>query len=334
MKILGNVLIVLVLLSCLGACEVAMAEMITIVDGSGQSVNVSVHVERIVSMGSYNSGLVYALGAGDGIVGRDSYSNFPASLKDVPVVAGSAASPDLEAILNTNSDLVIADGMLSDDNRKQIEDAGIPVIVVSSLDPITMVTVVEDLGLLLDKEDRANEIISFIEKYQEIIDERVADLEETNKPAVFYEWSQPYKSMGEGTTFDNLSDAAGGINVVADQPIKSPTMDPEWLVEIDPDIIVRSVSAKTDENLTENMVQTRNEILSRPELIDVRAIKDGRVYTMGSYVTYGIGSIIGELYLAKWFHPDLFEDIDPDAVHRELLEKFFDGEQWEKGVYP
>ena len=337
-KVLSGLFITLMLLSFLGACddttEKVNSKTVTIIDDRGQSVNIPVPVERIVSMGQYWSELICALGAGDSIVGRCSYSNFPASLMDVPVVAVSSYNPDLEAIAKIKPDLVVADGMLSNDNRKEMEAAGIPVIVYSSLDPKTVGTVVGDLGTLLDKEDRANEIISFIKKYQDVIDERVAGLDETDKPEVFYEWSKEYYSMGKGTNFDNLSVAVGGINVVADQSVKYPTIDPEWLVEIDPDIIVRSVSAQTDENLTEKMVQTRIEILSRPELKDVTAIKDGRVYTMGAHVTYGIRSIIGELYLAKWFHPDLFEDIDPDAVHRELLEKFFGGEPWEKGVCP
>ena len=337
-KVLCGLFIAFMLLSFLGACEDATEKVnsktVTIIDDRGQSVNVSVPVERIVSMGQYWSELIYALGAGNRIVGRCSYLNFPASLKDVPVVAGSSFDPDLEAIININPDLVIADGMLSNDNRKEIEAAGIPVIVESALGPKTVGTVVKDLGILFDKEDRANEIISFIKRYQDVIDERVAGLKKEDKPAVFFEWSKPYYSMGNGTNFDNLSVAVGGINVVADQPVKYPTMDPEWLVERDPDVIVRSVSIKTDENLTEKMMQTRNEILSRPELRDVKAIEDGRVYTMGSHVVYGISSIIGELYLAKWFHPDLFEDIDPEEVHRELLHEFFGQELDGVYVYP
>ncbi len=43
---------------------------------------------------------------------------------------------------------------------------------------------------------------------------------------------------------------------------------------------------------------------------------------------------IGCLYFAKWFHPDLFEDIDPEAVHREMLQKFFDVELEGVYVYP
>ena len=81
-------------------------------------------------------------------------------------------------------------------------------------------------------------------------------------------------------------------------------------------------------------METRNEIISRPELSDVVAIKEDHVYVLGAPISSGIRSLVGELYLAKWFHPDLFEDIDPEDVHRELLDKFFDQELEEVYVYP
>ncbi len=337
-KILSGLFIALMLLSFLGACENATEKVngniVTIVDGKGQSVNVSIPVERIASISSRASEIVYALGAGDSIVGRDSYSFFPPALQDVQVVAESSYKPNIELIHKLKPDLVIADSMLSGDDRKKMESAGIPVIIETSWDSTTVATPVRHIGLLLDKVDRAEEIIGFIEGYQGTVKERISSLEEKDKPEVFFEWSKPYYSMGNGTLFHNLTVAAGGINIVADQPVKYPTMDPEWLVEIDPDIIVRYVSNTAKENLTENMVDMRNEIVSRPELADLKAIKDGRVYILGNPIASGIRSVVGDLYLAKWFHSDLFKDIDPEAVHRELLDKFFGQELDGVYVYP
>ena len=330
-KLIGGVLIALMLLSFLGACEDAKAGTITIVDGKGQSVDVSIPVERIASISARASEIVCAVGAGDKIVGRDSYSFFPPSIENVSVVAESSYKPNIELIHKLEPDLVIADSMLSDDNRKKIESAGIPVIVETSWDSTTVATPVRHIGALLDNAGRAEEIIGFIKKYQDIVKERTAGLKEEDKPEVFFEFINPYHSMGNGTLFHNLTVAAGGINIVADEPVKYPTMDPEWLVKRDPDIIIRYDYATAKGNLTDNMMKTRDEILSRPELSDVKAIKDGRVYILGNPVASGIRSIVGDLYLAKWFHPDLFKDIDPEAVHRELLQKFF-GEELD-GVY-
>ncbi|HOI70229.1 MAG TPA: ABC transporter substrate-binding protein [Methanothrix sp.] len=288
---------------------------------------------RIVSITSRTSEIICALGAGDRIVGRDSYSIVPSSLEDVPVVAGSSYTPNVELILELEPDLVIDDSMLSDDYRQRIEDAGIPVIVETSWDPATVDGVVSHLGIVLDEEDRAGEIIGFIEQYHDIVEERCADLKEEEKPAVFFEWSQPYHSGASGTLFHNLTVASGGINVVADETAKYPTVSPEWLAERDPDIILRLVSS-TEDLTEEMMVEARDEILSRPGLISVKAVEDDRAYILSSPVTTGVRSIIGELYLAKWFHPDHFEDIDPEEVHEELVQQFFGQELEGVYVYP
>jgi len=336
-KLLGYLLIALMLLSCLGACEDAKAnaKTVTIVDSTGHSVNVSLPVDRMVCISSRASEIVYALGDGDKIVGRDSYSFFPKSLERVPVVAGSSYNPDVEAILKINPDMVVADSMLSDDNRKKIEAGDIPVIVETALDPTTLAVFVNHLGIVLDKEARADEIISFIDKYQHIIKERTASLKAEDKPKVYFEFAQPYNTAASGTLFHNLTTAAGGINIAADEPIQYPVVDAEWVIKKNPDIIFGYATADTaEENLTNKMKEVRDEILARPALSDVKAIKDGRVYILGDPVAWGIRSIVGELYLAKWFYPDLFKDIDPNAVLGEIHQKFFGGEPIEKSVYP
>ncbi len=322
-------------LSLTGSGEEATApsETVTIVDSTGQSVDVSRPVERVVSITSPASEIICALGVGDRIVGRSSYSIFPPSLEDVPVVGKSSYTPNIELILELEPDVVIADTMLSDDCRERIEDAGIPVIVETSSDPMRVTTVVMNLGVVLDKEERAEEIIGFIEQYQDIIEERTVGLEPEDKPAVFFEWYRPYYTASSGTPFHNIITAAGGINIASEESVRYPTVSPEWLFERDPDIIIRSVYAT--ENVTEEMLEeARDEILSRPGLSNVKAVKDDRVHILSGPVKSGVRSVVGELYLAKWFHPDLFEDIDPEDVHRDLVQEFYGLELEGVYVYP
>jgi len=79
---------------------------------------------------------------------------------------------------------------------------------------------------------------------------------------------------------------------------------------------------------------SRDEVLSRSGLSEVNAIKDGRVYVIENMVINGIRYPVGLLYLAKWFHPDLFEDVDPVAVHEQLVQEFFGIEIEEVFAYP
>ena len=306
------------------------SETATIVDSRGQSVDISCPGERIVSITLAASEVICALDAGHRIVGRDSYSLVAPHLGDVPVVAGSSASPNVELIPEIDPDVMIADTMLPDDHCERIEEADIPVIVESAWDVTTAIKIVRNFGMMLDKYERADEIMGLIEQYQCIVEERIALLEEeVDKPAVY----RPYFTSSSKTPLDNLVTVAGGINIAHEESARYPTVSPEWLVERDPVMIISIISAAED--ITEEMMEeARNEMLSRQGLSSVKAVEDDRVYVLSSPIRSGVPSIVGELYLAKWFHPELFQDINLEKVHEELIQEFFGQELEGVYVYP
>jgi iron complex transport system substrate-binding protein len=188
--------------------------------------------------------------------------------------------------------------------------------------------------LILGKEERAEELADFIEHYQTIIVERVSGLEEEDKPIVLCEWGSAWKVATPGTSFGNKITAAGGISIAADEtPGQYVVVSSEWVAERNPDIIVFQAFGKIPPTTAE-MEEMRDEILSRPGLSDVAAVKDCRVYIIASGIVGGAPSIISDLYFAKWFHPNLFEDIDPEEVHEELVQEFFGLELEGVYVYP
>ncbi len=306
--------------------------IITITDGKDKSVEVACPVDKVISITSGASEIICALGAEEKIVGRDSYSVFPASLKKVPVMAESSYTPNPELIIESNPDVVVADSMLQDDMREKLEAAGIPVLIYSTSEPEKLPSIIEDLGTILGKKERAQQMIDFSNKYYQIIEERIAKIAEEDKPHVYYEWSKPYFSVSaKGPSHKRIVDA-GGINIAADEPVPSPTLTPEWLAEKDPEIIVRMGSR--DEDTVEQMKELRQEVMSRPGLIKTKAVHTDKVYVMKWGVGLGVRSVVGSLYFAKWFHPEIFADIDPKAVHKELLKKFYNLELEETYVYP
>lgn len=297
---------------------------VTVTDYTDRSVTVTLPVESIVSLSSSGSEIVCALNAGDKIVGRGSSSLFPPYLEEVEIVGKSSRSPDLELIVELDPDLVIADTMLREDDRKNLENAGIPVLEESFVDPPRVVEVARHLGTLLDEEEQAEELIDFLEGYQNLIEENVADLDLDEKPKVFLEREWVYHTTSAGTSSHNLVVFTGGKNIASEEEIEYPTVSPEWVVESDPDVIVKLTWATTGELSTkEELEEVRDEIVSRPELANVDAVKDGRVYVLNSKANSGVRSIIGELYLAKWFHPEMFEEVNPKEVHRDMIQRFY-----------
>ena len=342
-KIILAGLAICVLLSMMAGCGTptpplsATGETVTIIDFDGRYMEIPVPVEHIVSINSGMSALICAFGDGDKIVGRDSYSTFPTYLKDVFVVGQSSAYPNIELILEQKPDIVVADTMFNEDQREKLEAAGIPVIIDSTGGADRIIPIIKNFGLLLGKKEKAEEITDFIEYYRGIVSQRLAAhmLEGGTLPLVFFERRHAYNSTNAQTSFHKTLAEAGGINIAAAEPVSSPKLSAEWVLERNPEVIINRISGDSSAG---EMAEIRDEIMMRPGLEDVKAVKDGRVYIIKADVFLTFRYPVGLLYYAKWFHPELFQDIDPEAVHQELIEKFFGKDQWqnlkEKFAFP
>ena len=300
-------------------------ETVTIIDALGVAVEVEVPVERIISLASDLSEIICALGSENKIVGRDATSIFPPSILEKPVVGESSYNPNLEVLLELDPDLVVSDSMLTEETRQKIEGAGVPVFISTTgeLDPRSTVTainftgqLVRKFGLILGEEEKANEIVDYMESYEDLVNERIKNLTPSEKPLVYYEWYTSWYSCVTASVTH-----AGGINIAAEEPVSFPTLSPEYVVEKDPDVIIRMISSP--EHDVVDFETMREEILNRPGLSEVKAVKEGRVYVYDYVVRTGMRIPAGLLYWAKWFNPGLFEDIDPAAIHEELIQEFF-----------
>jgi len=110
--------------------------------------------------------MVYTLGSGDKIVGiagmlsTEVQEVLPNWILDLNKCGDRDSSPNIEVIMELEPDLVLASQRLSDPHRKQLEDAGIPVIE-DSLTGTRRNQYITNLGLILNKQDRANSIINY-----------------------------------------------------------------------------------------------------------------------------------------------------------------------------
>jgi len=305
---------------------------VTIIDERGKYVEVSCPVEKIVILSPTDQEIVCAFGDGDKIVGHCSLYNFPSYMKEKPVIASSPSRPNIELLLEQKPDLVIFDTHILKKSElvKKIEDAGVPVIVHRP-HPENMPTIIRNIGLILDKKEKAEEIIKYIESYLNLIEERVGKLKPEEKPSVYIEasWAEYKTPTGTSPTGYKIA-FAGGKNIAAEEPGSWVQLSPECVVEKNPDIIIMPVTAKG--KMMEEMKKRRDGIMSRPELKEVKAVKEGKVYIIIWDILCRLRYPAGLLYLAKWFYPDLFQDIDPAAVHEELITKFYGAEEWQKAV--
>jgi iron complex transport system substrate-binding protein len=158
-----------------------------------------------------------------------------------------------------------------------------------------------------------------------LIQDKVKDIPESERPKVYLELGDtPYQTTGNKGAWHITLEMAGGRDLFGDIDEEYFVADPEEVVKRNPDIFVKKEYPEGgyDSNNLSEMIPERNELLNRTELANVKAIRNGRVFLIDSSVFANPKFVIGIAYMAKWFYPDLFKDIDPQAFHKEYLERF------------
>jgi iron complex transport system substrate-binding protein len=283
-------------------------------------VNVTLPVNRIACINNGFTEIIFALGCGDKIVGRDVYSTYPSAVENITVFY-SASGLSLETLTELEVDLVIADSRVSNETRAQIESTlGVPVIIDNPSDSNRVESLVLSLGIILDKEDRAESLLNYMDNINNLVATRLSTLNESDKPLVYYEWSKAWFSCSSLGLPHIMITEAGGINLAANQTVTYPTLSSEYVIECNPDVVIRIITSTTH-NQTD-FITMRDSIMTRTGLSETSVATQGRIYVMEGLLRTGIRNPIGLLVIAKCFHPTLFADINPEAMQDEMFITF------------
>ena len=318
---------------------------LTIVDTADRIVTVNKPVEHTAVFNSNIAESMRALDAKDKIAGIakpvDEMQVYFPEISKLPTV-GDWMTPDIEAMLSLDGgppDVVFA--YVSWPTPDLLEDklAGTDVTVIrlEFYKAEILTEEMELLGYIFGQREEADEYISFHDEYVDIIKERVAEIPEDDKPTVYLEISD-YKAVTGDAGGHQLCVMPGGINVFADLGGGGyVTIDPEDVIAADPDVILRQtyVDSGYDEDDPTEIIALRDSILNRMVLSEVTAVTNGDVFVISNEFAFGPDSVASLACIAKWFHPDLFEDLDPHAIHQEYLTEFqgLDYDLDEHGVF-
>jgi iron complex transport system substrate-binding protein len=220
----------------------------TVVDNQGTPVTVT-DTSRILALDLYGSlsRIVFELGLGDSVVGRDVSSDFE-EISDRPLVTQNGHDLNAEAILNLAPTMIITDSSLGPwDTILQMRDAGIPVVVVDSRRSIaTITTLVDQVAAAVGLAERGVELR---DRLNATIDETIAaiaavapeDPADRLRIVFLYVRGQAgvYYMFGEGSGADDLISSLGGTDVAEEigwQGMR-PLTD-EGLVAAAPDLVL------------------------------------------------------------------------------------------------
>ena len=304
-------------------------------------------IERIIVMNTPLGEAIQILKATDRVVGvgqhiPDRKVAFP-ELSKLPCV-GSIPEPDFEMILSLNPDAVLMYGAYGDESQYYLYKDHLPdsiaVIYSSIYDVLSTREDLEKLGYILDRRDEAEEFIDWYRGYIDTIKSRTEGLSEDEKPQVYFSFGGS-KYLYLTKTKEVMLEMAGGINIAADLEGRQPAVAPEWLIEQNPDVIVAgtwelfSIPSGYESDDLSVMEEIRDNIINRPELVRINAVESDMVYIVHREIIQGPCMFIGGAYYAKWIHPKLFDDLDPQAIHQEYLDRFrrIDFNIYEHGVF-
>jgi iron complex transport system substrate-binding protein len=290
------------LYTILGAVLILAACTTTRTDGLGRSVNLTGIPRRIVSLAPANTEILFAVGAGKQLVGRDSFSDFPAEAKSIKDIGGSMGKYDAEAIVALHPDLVLAGEINTPEMISSLEKLGLMVYSLpnpTSLDG--MYANLENVGRITGHQSEAIARITKLKQRVADVDARIKPL--SGYPQVYYELdatdaTKPY-TAGPGTFVDLLIARAGGVNIGAS--LKSPwaQISLEQLVVANPSIIILGDSAYGT---------TSDSVRQRAGWGELDAIQKSQVYIFDDNLVSRPGPrlVDGLEALAKLIHPDAF----------------------------
>jgi iron complex transport system substrate-binding protein len=247
---------------------------------------------RIVSLAPSTTESLFVIGAGDRVVGRSQYCDWPAEAARVPVVGGLA--PDLEMILQLRPDLVVGPRSASLSKlADQLETRGISAWFPAAESLASIDDVLIGLGDRTAHDGQAHRVVAALDARVHAIAQAVVN--EPRPRVLLVVGAAPVVAAGPASFADELLRLAGAANVVDSGPAW-PTLGFERIVELDPDVVIDSSGGP----------ERVSHVTARASgWSGVRAVRDGHVVVLDDERILRPGPRIAEglATLTRSLHP-------------------------------
>jgi iron complex transport system substrate-binding protein len=268
------------------------------VDESGKHVRLPVHPQRIVSLAPSLTETVFAVGAGDRLVGDTTYCDYPEAARHVAKV-GDTMTPNIEAIIGLNPDVVlVSTASQLEVFTRQMEERQIAVYVSDPRNLDGVLQSITNVGEVTGNDAQAAELVSALRNRISGVGARLVG---TKPVRVFYQVSaEPLYTAGRDAFITDLIVRAGGVSVSLDVPGAWPRLSNETALASRPDAIVIPTG--------DSMGNAGN----RDVAVALRrspAALSGRIYAINGDLLSRPGPRIvdGLEELAKDLHPEVFK---------------------------
>ncbi|KXZ40685.1 iron complex transport system substrate-binding protein [Alkalithermobacter thermoalcaliphilus JW-YL-7 = DSM 7308] len=297
-------------------------EPIRVVDFRGKEIVLEKEAKTIAAMLDSALTTLHMLGIKDEVVAVDKWTydspGFEYTKKiDERFEKGQveAVTSNIEKIVSLKPDIVII--WAEHEDIKALENAGLKVygVQINSFDQTFKM--VEDLGKITGKNERAREIIEYTKSEIKKIEDIVKTINEEDKQRALFIWGPTFLDIAGGdSTGNDIIVSAGGINVAKDINLEHPIANIEQLISWNPDAIIMWYSKALSED----------DVINSNQLKSIEAINTNRVYMLPNFFYCDLWTVKYQYSVkavAKWLYPELFKDIDLEQEKQIMLEKLY-----------
>ncbi len=273
---------------------------IVVKDDMGRTVVLNETADRVVSLAPSNTEILFAIGAGNKVVGVTEFCDYPPEAVE-GVENGSIATVggftdiNVEKVVSLKPDVVFAYyGQKS--VVEELENLSIPTIVFNPKNLDMIYNDIAIAGKVTGMDDGAKKVVSEMRNKVNYVESHIVNLP---KKKVFYvAWGNPLMTAGNDTFISYLISLAGGKNIFSDST-GWPTVNMESVVARNPDVII----------LTPHCGLTKNDVLNNWSN-EINAVKNQSVYVIEDDILVRPGPRIvdGLIALAEAIHPDAFQE--------------------------
>jgi iron complex transport system substrate-binding protein len=293
---LASVLLFVWFLAC-AACQsgqMNLADVPTreVTDDFGRLVKIPLKIDRAISLAPSLTENIFAVGAGDRLVGVTTFCNYPDEARKIQKI-GDTINPSMEAIIALKPQIVfISTASQIESFIKTLEQQNIAVFVTGAKDLEGVYRNLYQLGEIFGRDDEARRKVDEMKR-------RVADVEARTATdadvRVFVQISkEPLFTIGKDSFLTEIIRRAGGVSVTADVPTAYPKFSKETALALQPEAIILSESEDNSEP---------NDIFR-----DSPAVKNGRIFKVNAdLLSRPSPRIVDALeQVAKDLHPEDF----------------------------
>lgn len=284
------------LLECALVCLPMRAGVVT--DHIGRRVEVPSRPLRIVSLAPSLTETLFALGAGNRVVGVTDYCDYPAEAKTKAKVGGMI-NPNLERLVALKPDLTLLAKEVG--NRKEtletLERLGVPAYVVETSRLEAIPKSIRDLGRLVGESANGDALAADLDRH--IASVRAAVHGVAPRRVLFLIWLQPLVTVGRETFLDDLMESAGAVSVSRGQSQAWPRLSAEEVIRQDPEYILVPQSP--------DFSPTREDLARVPGWKDIAAVRNDHILYLNEAIQKP-GPRIADMLesLARALHPEAF----------------------------